>query len=200
VSGIALAGMHMPGLRALTDGMAGATRARAAAWYTSAFTLGSSLSFLLGQVEWKPVSDKPHSVSGAGSAPADQGGRLKSVRGLHKLHKRAHNASVPWHNQARGDAKMEDWAVVRRRRRSGTWISPIVVVVVILFCAISVAFWRLVFIEDEHTVANQVDYDDAALCSKFGFALGSARHDACKFDLLDLRHRHEYLIRQSSFP
>jgi hypothetical protein len=95
---------------------------------------------------------------------------------------------------------MEDWAVVRRRRRSGTWISPIVVVVVILFCAISVAFWRLVFIEDEHTVANQVDYDDAALCSKFGFALGSARHDACKFDLLDLRHRHEYLIRQSSFP
>ena len=49
VSGIALAGMYMPGLRALTDGMAGASRARAAAWYTSSFTLGSSLSFLLGQ-------------------------------------------------------------------------------------------------------------------------------------------------------
>ena len=49
VSGIAVAGMYMPGLRALTDGMAGATRARAAAWYTSSFTLGSSLSFLLGQ-------------------------------------------------------------------------------------------------------------------------------------------------------
>jgi len=48
VSGIALAGMYMPGLRALTDGMAGARRARAAAWYTSSFTLGSSLSFLLG--------------------------------------------------------------------------------------------------------------------------------------------------------
>jgi predicted MFS family arabinose efflux permease len=46
--GVALAGMYMPGLRALTDGMAGATRARAAAWYTSSFTLGSSLSFLLG--------------------------------------------------------------------------------------------------------------------------------------------------------
>jgi predicted MFS family arabinose efflux permease len=39
----------MPGLRALTEGMAGARRARAAAWYTSSFTLGSSLSFLLGQ-------------------------------------------------------------------------------------------------------------------------------------------------------
>jgi predicted MFS family arabinose efflux permease len=49
VAGIALAGMYMPGLRALTDGMAGARRARAAAWYTSSFTLGSSLSFLLGQ-------------------------------------------------------------------------------------------------------------------------------------------------------
>ncbi len=49
VGGIAVAGMYMPGLRALTDGMAGARRARAAAWYTSSFTLGSSLSFLLGQ-------------------------------------------------------------------------------------------------------------------------------------------------------
>jgi MFS family permease len=47
--GIAVAGMYMPGLRALTDGMAGPSRARAAAWYTSSFTLGSSLSFLLGQ-------------------------------------------------------------------------------------------------------------------------------------------------------
>src|SRR6185437_12968576 len=49
VSGIALAGMYMPGLRALTDGMTGPRRARAAAWYTSAFTFGSSLSFLLDQ-------------------------------------------------------------------------------------------------------------------------------------------------------
>src|SRR5690348_4547549 len=49
VGGIALAGMYMPGLRALTDGMNGARRARAAAWYTSSFTLGSSLSFLLGE-------------------------------------------------------------------------------------------------------------------------------------------------------
>jgi predicted MFS family arabinose efflux permease len=57
VSGIAVAGMYMPRLRALTDGMAGATRARAAAWYTSSFTLGSSLSFLLGQaglvLDWR---------------------------------------------------------------------------------------------------------------------------------------------------
>ena len=45
VSGVAIAGIYMPGLRAPTDGMAGARRARAAAWYT-----GTSLSFLLGQV------------------------------------------------------------------------------------------------------------------------------------------------------
>jgi MFS family permease len=49
VGGIALAGMYMPGLRALTDEMTGVRRARAAAWYTGSFTLGSSLSFLLGQ-------------------------------------------------------------------------------------------------------------------------------------------------------
>ena len=49
MGGIALAGMYMPGLRALTDGMTGTMRTRAAAWYTSSFTLGSSLSFLLGQ-------------------------------------------------------------------------------------------------------------------------------------------------------
>ena len=49
VAGLALAGMYMPGLRALTDGMTAARRARAAAWYTSSFTFGSSLSFLLGQ-------------------------------------------------------------------------------------------------------------------------------------------------------
>src|SRR3954447_9659443 len=55
VSGIAVAGMYMPGLRALTDGMAGAARARAAAWYTSSFTLGTSLSFLIGQV---PLSNR----------------------------------------------------------------------------------------------------------------------------------------------
>jgi hypothetical protein len=40
----------MPGLRALTHGVEGATRARIAAWYTSSFTIGASLSFLFGRV------------------------------------------------------------------------------------------------------------------------------------------------------
>jgi predicted MFS family arabinose efflux permease len=50
LAGIALAGMYMPGLRALTDRLEGPRRARVAAYYTSSFTIGASLSFLLGRV------------------------------------------------------------------------------------------------------------------------------------------------------
>ena len=49
-AGIAMAGMYMPGLRALTHGVEGTMRARIAAWYTSSFTIGASLSFLFGRV------------------------------------------------------------------------------------------------------------------------------------------------------
>jgi DHA1 family purine ribonucleoside efflux pump-like MFS transporter len=49
-AGIALAGMYMPGLQALTHGVEGTIRARIAAWYTSSVTVGASLSFLLGRV------------------------------------------------------------------------------------------------------------------------------------------------------
>jgi predicted MFS family arabinose efflux permease len=48
LSGIGLAGMYMPGLRALTDGMDGPRQARVAAFYTSSFTIGTVLSFVLG--------------------------------------------------------------------------------------------------------------------------------------------------------
>ncbi len=48
LAGIALAGLYMPGLRALTDVIEGARRARIAAFYTSSFTVGAALSFLLG--------------------------------------------------------------------------------------------------------------------------------------------------------
>jgi len=50
LAGIAMAGMYMPGLRALTHGVEGAIRARIAAWYTSSFVIGASLSFLFGRV------------------------------------------------------------------------------------------------------------------------------------------------------
>jgi len=49
MTGLGIAGMYMPGLRALTDGIAGPRRARVAALYTSSFTIGTALSFLLGR-------------------------------------------------------------------------------------------------------------------------------------------------------
>jgi predicted MFS family arabinose efflux permease len=49
LSGLGLAGMYMPGLRALTDGIDGPRRDRVAALYTSSFTIGTALSFLLGR-------------------------------------------------------------------------------------------------------------------------------------------------------
>jgi MFS family permease len=46
LAGVAMAGMYMPGLQALTHGVEGTIRARIAGWYTSSFTIGASLSFL----------------------------------------------------------------------------------------------------------------------------------------------------------
>jgi len=50
LAGVAMAGMYMPGLQALTRRVEGTARARIAAWYTSSFTIGASLSFLFGRV------------------------------------------------------------------------------------------------------------------------------------------------------
>lgn len=50
IAGAALAGMHMPGLRALTDSTGGTRRARITAAYSSSFTVGASVSFLYGKV------------------------------------------------------------------------------------------------------------------------------------------------------
>jgi predicted MFS family arabinose efflux permease len=50
LGGIAMAGMYIPGLQALTHGVSGTIRARVAGWYTSSFTIGASLSFLFGRV------------------------------------------------------------------------------------------------------------------------------------------------------
>ena len=50
LSGVALAGMYMPGLRALTGNLGGKRRSRVSALYTTSFTIGVSLSFLLGAV------------------------------------------------------------------------------------------------------------------------------------------------------
>ena len=47
LSGVALAGTYMPGLKALTDRVGEAIRPRAVAFYTASFGIGGSLSFLI---------------------------------------------------------------------------------------------------------------------------------------------------------
>ncbi len=47
LTGIALAGTYMPGLKALTDRIEGPGQPRAVAFYTSSFGIGTSLSFLV---------------------------------------------------------------------------------------------------------------------------------------------------------
>ena len=47
LSGVALAGTYMPGLKALTDRVAEKIRPRAVAFYTASFGIGGSLSFLI---------------------------------------------------------------------------------------------------------------------------------------------------------
>ncbi len=47
VAGIGLAGTYMPGLRALTDRISDRLQARAVAYYTSSFSIGSAVSYML---------------------------------------------------------------------------------------------------------------------------------------------------------
>jgi len=60
--------MYMPGLQALTAGVDGTIRARIAAWYTSSFTIGASLSFLLGTTS-ESAANLTFSIRGAPAPP-----------------------------------------------------------------------------------------------------------------------------------
>jgi hypothetical protein len=98
----------------------------------------------------------------------------------------------------------QTWGTVRRsdRRRVGRaiWQNGLTILLPVLFFAVSIAYWRGLIAETAQTVANTIEYEDAALCTKFGFAAGTKVHDACKLDLLDLRHRHEQLVAANSVP
>lgn len=51
IAGIGLAGTYMPGLKALSDMVKGPRQSRVLAWYTSSFSVGAAVSFLLsGQI------------------------------------------------------------------------------------------------------------------------------------------------------
>jgi hypothetical protein len=76
------------------------------------------------------------------------------------------------------------------------WAIPLAVLVL----AISVPFWRTVVAEAEQAMAQQIDYEDGALCAKFGFAAGTENYLSCKLDLADLRRNHEKLLAAGSTP
>ncbi len=94
------------------------------------------------------------------------------------------------------------WYGVRQFRRTGylVWRNGPIILLPVLFFAISVALWRPLLADAAQTVATQVDYEDAVLCTKFGFAAGTPALAACKLDLLDLRHGHEQLLAAASYP
>jgi hypothetical protein len=71
---------------------------------------------------------------------------------------------------------------------------------VVLGFAFSILFWRAVIADVGLVVSEQVDYEDGALCIKFGFSAFTAKHLACKEDLLALRHNHERLLEATSLP
>jgi len=80
------------------------------------------------------------------------------------------------------------------------WNRGLIILLGIVALAVSIAFWRAASTETQVMLASQIDREDTELCIKFGFAAGTARHDACKIELLDLRHRHEELAARTSLP
>jgi hypothetical protein len=83
----------------------------------------------------------------------------------------------------------------RNRPSRWQWTTPFLAILIV---AVSIAYWRDVNIETEHAKTQQIDYEDTALCTKFGFAADTDKHAACKLDLLDLRHSHEELLSATS--
>jgi hypothetical protein len=70
----------------------------------------------------------------------------------------------------------------------------------VLLVGISIQFWRAVEASEEQMVVQQVDFEDSALCAKFGFVTGTANYTSCKLDLLDLRRSDERLVAATSVP
>lgn len=76
------------------------------------------------------------------------------------------------------------------------WSLPLAV----LSLAFSVPLWRAAIDQSDYAMAQQIDYEDTALCVRFGFAAGTENHFACKLDLLELRRNHESLLAAGSLP
>ena len=80
------------------------------------------------------------------------------------------------------------------------WCAGWTIPLAALGLTVSIPFWQAVVVETELTVMQQIDYEDAILCRKFGFDTASAKFTNCMADLLDLRHDHERLMADASLP
>ena len=76
------------------------------------------------------------------------------------------------------------------------WSMPLGILVIV----VSIPLWRGAVAEAGSQMAQQIDYEDTALCVKFGFKAGTQQHFSCKLDLLDLRHNDEQLTAAYSIP
>jgi hypothetical protein len=80
------------------------------------------------------------------------------------------------------------------------WIAGWTIPLGALCLALSIPFWHAVIADSQHAMAQQIDYEDTALCARFGFAAGTDKHFACKLDLRDLRRSHERMLDAISLP
>jgi hypothetical protein len=95
------------------------------------------------------------------------------------------------------------WGVAREahnRLAQAVWFAGWTIPLTVLVLALSMPYWRAAVADSEYAMAQQIDYEDATLCVKFGFAAGTDKHFACKLDLLELRRSHERLSESASIP
>jgi hypothetical protein len=95
------------------------------------------------------------------------------------------------------------WSVARETHdRLGrlVWAAGWAIPLVAFGLAISIPYWRAMLRDSERAMAQQVGYEDEALCARFGFAAGTEKHFACKLDLLELRHSHARMLEANSLP
>lgn len=62
LGGVAVAGVHMPGLKLLIDRTSGVMQGRGAAVYTSSYAAGNSVSFLVAGIATRPSDGAPPSL------------------------------------------------------------------------------------------------------------------------------------------
>ena len=79
------------------------------------------------------------------------------------------------------------------------WQNRLMILAATLLFAVSAVYWRDYWESVASRIASQIEYEDAALCTKFGFVVGARdeRHKSCMSDLRDLRASHEEMIAAS---